>query len=64
MDGIPLEMDTTDTVGWVPLHFHSGVNTARIPKGLLGVGLQPGAGFKTKPQNSPRPELPGAMPPM
>lgn len=49
-DDIPLEMDMINTVRWLTLHFHGGANTARIPKGHLGMGLQSGLALRLNPE--------------
>ena len=49
-DDIPLEMDMIKTVRWLTLHFHGGANTARIPKGHLGMGLQSGLALRLNPE--------------
>lgn len=51
--GIPLEMDMINTVQWVTLHFRGGANTARIPKGHLGMGLQSWLALRLNPRATP-----------
>lgn len=48
--GIPLEMDVINAVGWLTLYSHGGTNTARPPKGHLGVGLQSGLALRLNPE--------------